>query len=70
MIDWVENGVQPNSLNTTVQSGEYADEVQMLCQWPTRPLWHGNGSDFECVNDKKSIDSWTYEFPAFKVPIY
>lgn len=70
MIDWVENGVKPTRLNATVSSGKYEGETQMLCQWPTRPLWHGNSSSFECVNDQKSYDSWTYTFPAFKVPVY
>ena len=71
MIDWVENGIKPSRLNATVSSGENAGEVQKLCQWPTRPLWSGNSSDFDCVNDKASIDSWTYTFPAFKLqPVY
>ncbi|OGM40206.1 tannase subunit [Aspergillus bombycis] len=69
MINWVENGNKPSRLNATVSSGTYAGETQMLCQWPKRPLWRGN-STFDCVNDEKSIDSWTYEFPAFKVPVY
>lgn len=69
MINWVENGVRQSRLNATVSSGQYKGETQMLCQFPTRPLWKSN-STFECVNDKKSIDSWTYEFPAFKVPVY
>ncbi|KAJ5755862.1 Tannase [Penicillium manginii] len=69
MINWVENGVKPSRLNATVSSGTYEGETQMLCQWPNRPLWHSN-STFDCVNDKKSIESWTYEFPAFKVPVY
>ncbi|KAH8671686.1 Tannase/feruloyl esterase [Xylariales sp. PMI_506] len=70
MIDWVENGIQPSRLNATVASGDYAGEVQALCQWPTRPLWSGNSSTFDCVTDQASIDSWTYTFPAFKMPIY
>jgi len=70
MINWVENGVQPDRLNTTVASGTYKGETQMLCQWPTRPLWSGNITTFECVNDQTSVDTWTYTFPAFKVPIY
>ncbi|KAI1762369.1 tannase [Hypoxylon sp. FL1150] len=70
MIDWVENGVRPSRLNATVSSGSYAGETQMLCQWPTRPLWQGNSSDFDCVNDEASIESWTYTFPAFKLPVY
>lgn len=70
MIDWVENGVTPRRLNASVTSGDYSGEVQQLCQWPSRPLWSGNSSDFDCVNDKASIQSWTYEFEAFKVPVY
>uniref|UniRef100_L2GEC1 Carboxylic ester hydrolase n=1 Tax=Colletotrichum fructicola (strain Nara gc5) TaxID=1213859 RepID=L2GEC1_COLFN len=72
MIDWVENGNKPDRLNATVTSSTNvnAGETQMLCQWPSRPLWKGNSSDFDCVNDAKSIDSWTYTFPAFKVPVY
>ncbi|KAJ6132082.1 hypothetical protein N7471_007297 [Penicillium samsonianum] len=69
MIDWVENDVKPSRLNATVSSGTYEGETQMLCQWPTRPLWKSN-STFKCVDDKASIDSWTYSFPAFKVPVY
>ncbi|KKY25018.1 putative tannase subunit [Phaeomoniella chlamydospora] len=70
MINWVENGVKPTRLNATVSSGPYSGETQMLCQWPTRPLWSGNSSTFDCVTDQASIDSWTYEFPAFKVPVF
>jgi tannase len=69
MINWVENGVQPTRLNATVSSGDYSGETQMLCQWPTRPLWK-KANSFECVTDKKSIEAWTYDFPAFKVPVY
>lgn len=70
MIDWVENGIKPSRLNATVSSGTNEGEEQLLCQWPTRPLWSGNSSDFSCVNDQESIDSWTYTFPAFKLPVY
>ena len=67
IIDWVENGIKPSRLNATVSSGEYSSEVQQLCQWPTRPLWSGNSSAFDCVNDEASIESWTYTFDAFKL---
>lgn len=70
MIDWVENGAKPSRLNATVQSGTYEGETQMLCQWPSRPLWNGDGTTFDCVTDEESIETWTYDFPAFKVPIY
>ncbi|KAH8896701.1 tannase and feruloyl esterase [Thozetella sp. PMI_491] len=69
MIDWVENDVKPTRLNSTVSSGTNAGEIQLLCQWPTRPLW-SDDSTFDCVDDSASIDSWTYTFPAFKVPVY
>ncbi|KAI1420302.1 Tannase/feruloyl esterase [Xylaria sp. FL1777] len=70
MIDWVESGVQPTGLNATVSSGDYSGEVQKLCQWPARPLWTGNSSSFSCVGDQASVESWTYTFDAFKVPVY
>ncbi|KAJ6032217.1 hypothetical protein N7540_002949 [Penicillium herquei] len=69
MIDWVENGITPTRLNATVSTGEYEGEVQRLCQWPSRPMWRNNAT-FDCVFDKASYDTWTYEFPAFKVPVY
>jgi tannase len=67
IIDWVENGIKPSRLNATVSEGEYAGEVQQLCQWPQRPLWAGNASTFECVDDEESVQSWTYTFDAFKL---
>lgn len=70
IIDWVENGVKPSRLNATVSSGDYKGEVQQLCMWPTRPLWSGNSSEFDCVSDEESIQSWTYTFDAFKLPVY
>ena len=70
IIDWVENGIKPGRLNATVSSGDYAGEVQQLCQWPTRPLWSDKRSSFECVNDEASIKTWTYTFDAFKLPVY
>ncbi|KAF2002418.1 tannase-domain-containing protein [Amniculicola lignicola CBS 123094] len=70
IIAWVENGVKPSRLNATVADGAYAGEVQELCQFPTRPLYTGNSSTFDCVTDAASYESWTYTFPAFKVPVY
>ncbi|KAL3430158.1 Tannase/feruloyl esterase [Aspergillus tetrazonus] len=70
MIDWVENGVKPSRLNATVSSGDYEGETQMLCQWPKRPLWKSGSDSFSCVDDEESIESWTYDFPAFKIPVY
>ncbi|KAL2823320.1 Tannase/feruloyl esterase [Aspergillus cavernicola] len=70
MIKWVEGGVTPSRLNATVSSGDYEGETQMLCQWPERPLWRDGSDEFDCVTDEESVESWIYEFPAFKVPVY
>jgi tannase len=70
VIDWVEFNQEPSALNATVNFGAYAGEVQGLCKWPTRPLWQGSNSTFDCVTDEASIASWEYTFPAFKLPVY
>lgn len=70
MIDWVENGVVPTRLNATVSSGTYAGETQELCGWPLRPYWPNNSTTMECQYDQDSIDSWTYTFGAFKLPVH
>lgn len=67
IIDWVENGLKPSRLNATVESGEFDGEVQRLCRWPQRPLWVGNSSEFSCVDDEASVESWTYTFDAFNL---
>ncbi|KAH6660999.1 Tannase/feruloyl esterase [Truncatella angustata] len=70
VINWVESGEAPQALNATINYGPYAGEVQGLCAWPTRPLWQGDNSTFDCVTDVASLDSWDYSFPAFKLPVY
>ncbi|KAF5875917.1 putative tannase subunit protein [Botrytis fragariae] len=71
MIDWVEKGIKPTALNTTVGGGAVEGDAVSLCQWPTRPLFHSNtSSGFDCVNDARFIEAWTYSFPAFKIPVY
>jgi tannase len=67
VIEWVEKGVTPAGLNATVSEGGWKGEVQRLCQWPRRPLWAGDGEGFECVDDEKSVESWSYDFDAFKL---
>ena len=70
MIDWVENGVKPVTLNATVLQGANEGENQQLCAWPLRPLWSKNGTDQTCVYDQASLDTWKYNFDAFKLPVY
>lgn len=70
MIEWVEEDVRPDRLNATVVEGVEEEAVWEVCRWPTRPLWSGKGTSMECVTDEVSIESWTYTFPAFKMPMY
>lgn len=63
VIDWVENEVAPETLSGT-------DKIDTICRWPLRPLWSGNGTSFDCVYEQESIDSWTYDFDAYVMPLY
>ncbi|KAI9927598.1 hypothetical protein MW887_003218 [Aspergillus wentii] len=68
MIDWVENGVKPVTLNGTVLDGEMKGANQQICAWPLRPIWE-NGK-MECVYHQPSIDSWLYSLDSFNMPVY
>ncbi|OCT54987.1 Tannase [Cladophialophora carrionii] len=71
MIDWVENGIAPQTLNATVLLGEHKGRNQQICAWPLRPVWRGNNATSpECRFDEQSVDYWNYDLDAFKVPIY
>ena len=70
LIDWVENGVAPVTLNATVLQGENIGTNQQICSWPLRPYWTENGTNMECVYDQTSIDSWQYDLDAFYMPVY
>ncbi|CAG8133532.1 unnamed protein product [Penicillium olsonii] len=70
LIQWVEKGVSPKRLNATVLQGEHEGEKQEICPWPLRPLWKNNGTTMDCVFHQASIDTWTYDFDAYKLPLY
>jgi tannase len=70
MIDWVEKGKAPQTLNATVLMGENKGQNQQICAWPLRPVWTGNATNPECRYEQSSVDYWDYELDAFKVPIY
>ena len=63
VIDWVENGTAPDTL-------EGSGAIPTICRWPYRPLWTKNGEKFECVYDKKSVEAFTYDLDAYKLPVY
>lgn len=68
MINWVEQGVAPATLNATHLAGPDLGKNAQICQWPLRPLWT-NGTQ-SCVFDKKSYNTWIYTLGAFDYPIY
>ncbi|KAF7961047.1 hypothetical protein EAE96_000714 [Botrytis aclada] len=70
LIDWVENGKTPTTLNATVLQGEFKGEEQQICAWPLRPMWSNNGTTMACKYDQASIDSWIYDFDSFPMPVY
>lgn len=70
MIDWVENGVEPATLNATHLAGTNVGSSTSLCAWPLRPQWGGNETVPACVYDQASVDSFTYELDAFLLPVY
>ena len=70
LIDWVENGVEPTTLNATVLQGDNKGENQQICGWPLRPYWTNNGTNMTCEYDQESIDTWLYDFDAIKMPVY
>jgi len=71
LIDWVEKGMEPVTLNGTVLQGENVGQSQQICGWPLRPLWKSEDQvNPDCVYDQSSIDTWIYDFDAFKMPVY
>ncbi|RAK78844.1 tannase and feruloyl esterase [Aspergillus fijiensis CBS 313.89] len=67
LIDWVVKGIEPKTLNGTVQS---TGAQQQICGWPLRPYWTNNGTQFQCVYDQESLDTWKYELDAFNMPVF
>jgi tannase len=70
MIEWVENGIAPATLNATHLSGDNVGANAQLCAWPKRPLWTNNGTTQVCVFDELSYQTWNYTFNAYKLPLY
>lgn len=70
MIDWVEKGIQPVTLNATVLAGNNLGKNEQICAWPLRPFWSGNGTSMECLYQQASIDSWLYTLDGVPMPVY
>jgi tannase len=63
LIEWVENGKAPATLAGS-------EKIDTMCRWPLRPLWTDKGKKFSCVYNQASIDSFTYDLDAYKLPVY
>lgn len=70
MIDWVENGIDPVTLNATHLAGTFEGQSAQICSWPLRPMWSNNGTTMACEYDQASIDSWMYDMDAYDLPLY
>lgn len=70
LINWVEQGVVPTTLNATYLAGVDEGENAEICAWPLRPYWRNNGTTMECQYDQTSINTWLYDFDAIKMPVY
>jgi tannase len=70
MIQWVEQGIAPETLNATVLAGDFVGENRQVCEWPLRPLWKGENATMECVYDQASLDSWKYDLSFTQLEIY
>lgn len=70
MIDWVEKGNAPTTLNATVLAGESLGENRQICEWPLRPLWGSENGTMECVYDQESLDTWDYDLDFTQFTIY
>lgn len=69
LIDWVENGNNPATLNATVGGGSLEGTSQDLCAFPLRPFWTNN-STMNCVYDQASLDTWFPTLDSIPVPVY
>jgi tannase len=67
MIDWVENGIEPTTLNATVLQGVDEGASKQICGWPLRPFW--TNDTMVCEYDQASIDSWIYTLDSFLMPV-
>lgn len=71
VIEWVEAGVNPATLNGTIQGGAQEGVEQGICSFPTRPQWSSNSTVPECVwPEQDAIDVWFPTLDSIPVPVY
>ncbi|KAL1892605.1 hypothetical protein Sste5346_006890 [Sporothrix stenoceras] len=73
MIDWVENGIDPVTLNATVLSSCATNYLanDQLCSWPLRPVYVNNGTEKVCeFSSEEAFNTWIYDLNAFPIYVY
>ncbi|KAJ7771991.1 tannase and feruloyl esterase-domain-containing protein [Mycena maculata] len=67
VIDWVENGVNPEQLNATVLADTTTEVNQTVCSFPLRT---GVATRLWSVFDQASYDTWVLDLNSFPMPVY
>jgi tannase len=73
VIEWVEKGIVPVRLNSTVLQGPEEGREEGICTFPFRPMWSGNGTEQEqeCVMPGKEVlESWFPVLDSLMVESY
>jgi len=70
MIDWVEQGITPVTLNATHLAGDNIGANAQICAWPLRPLWTDSSTTPDCVYDQASIDTFIYDLDTYNITVY
>lgn len=70
IIDWVEKGVEPETLPAQFLAGKYKGQSTAICAWPLLPMYNGNSLTPTCEYDQAGINAYHYDLNAFKFPVY
>lgn len=70
IIEWVENGKAPATLNGTHFAGSNIGGSENICKWPLRPTWASNSSSVACVYDDVSLNTWFPNLTSIPFPVY
>lgn len=72
IIEWVEQDVEPKTLNATILQGSEIGTQQNICAFPYRPMWNGNATEQpECVwPEQKALDAWYPVLDSITLNVY
>ncbi|RMX97149.1 hypothetical protein D0868_10798 [Hortaea werneckii] len=73
VIEWVEKGIEPTTLNATFLFGDREGQTEGLCSFPSRPMWKGNDSmePPQCVMpDDEALKTWFPKLNSIPLDVY